>query len=167
MKVKMRTWVSALAFAALMATPAQAVPCWKSEDIGAARVRQFEVLLMIVSLRCKDSGLDIQSNYERFRTAQRTVITANEGKLRARYGADRSKAGKLDYESYMTKLGNHYGAGNSDANSCQMFGMVMDELAKTPANPDMLSAFAFEMVRDPIIDSSRCPVSASSSAAKQ
>jgi hypothetical protein len=152
-------WVSLIP-ALLIGPAAQALPCWKSEDVNVARIRQFEVMLLIVSLRCKGSGVDITASYERFRTAQRPSILSNENKLRSRYGANSSKEGLRDYERYMTGLGNFYGAGSSDENSCRMFGMVTEELAKPTSNGDMLATFAMEMVRDPRLDSERCGTAA-------
>lgn len=138
------------------AASAQTQPCWTSETIGAARVREMEVMVMAVGLRCRSLGYDITGTLEKFRTVQKNTILQADNKLRAHYGATKSKAGKVEYDRFLTRLGNSYGAGSTDARTCKMFELVAEELGKPNATADSVELLALDLVRDPQIIGERC-----------
>jgi hypothetical protein len=148
---------AAISAAALMASPAAATPCWAPEAIDAARIQQFEVMLMSVSLRCRVTGVDLAGHFEHFRDTHKATLEHVLAVLEEHYGARRSVQGKRDLDHFVIQLANGFGGGRSDSASCQGFGAVLAELDRTANPSEGLETFAFAMVRDPFIDGPRCP----------
>ncbi len=149
--------VLGLAAALATAAPPPAANCWTPDTIGAARIREMEIMLRGVSLRCRHVGRHMDSDFERFRIAQQGVLQVTDGKLKARFGADQSRAGQLSYDRYMIRLFNSYGQGTTTPQTCAMFHAVIGELARPATTADRVAALAFDLVRDPLLDSPRCP----------
>lgn len=102
---------------ALLATPAQAA-CWSKEAIAAAKVREFETMLMVSALRCRNSGRDFLARYNQFVRQGRPVLARANETLRAQFAADFGSARGLNaYDGFVTSLANRYGAG-TDGLSC-------------------------------------------------
>lgn len=148
-----------LALAAMLsASAAQAnTSCWNAKDIAAARVRQFEAMMLTVGLRCARNGNNFRDKVERFFEANKSAIGEADKHLEARYGANKSKAGRVDYDQYLTSLVNHYGSGRSDPQTCQTFSALAEALSVKSSDKEMLASISIEMVRDPRIDGTRCP----------
>jgi len=149
--------IAASMAAVMLAAPVAAAPCWAPAAIGAARVQQFEIMLMSVSLRCRLVGVDLAGPFERFREAHKARLESVLGVLEEHYGARSSREGKRDLDHFVIQLANGFGGGRSDAASCQGFGAVLAELNATEHPAEALETFAFAMVRDPFIDGPRCP----------
>jgi hypothetical protein len=122
----------------------------------------MEVMVMAVGLRCRSLGFDISASLERFRTNQKSVIEAAETKLRAHYGADKSKAGKMEYDRFLTRLGNFYGGGATNKATCIMFELIANNLAKPGATNDDMQMIASNLVQNPQLGAERCAASGSS-----
>ncbi len=150
-------WIAAPALVLSASNQAYAAPCWTAQAINGARVHELQVMLMTVGLRCKAAGMDIRASYENFEVAQSKALTEADKAIRLHFGADASKAGRSDYNVYMTRLGNLYGTGRTDVSSCKLFKSLADSLAKPSASGDDLSARSMEVIRDPQLDAPRCP----------
>lgn len=150
--------IAAALAVAMLASPAAAAPCWAPAAIDAARVQQFEIMLMSVSLRCRLVGVDLARPFEQFRETHKIRLEAVLGALEEHYGARSSREGKRDLDHFVIQLANGFGGGRSDAASCQGFGAVLAELNATANPAEALESFAFAMVRDPFIDGPRCPL---------
>jgi hypothetical protein len=87
-------------------TPAQAA-CWSADQISAAKVREFETVLMVSALRCRGGG--VLASYNTFVRGSRPALTEANDQLRAHFDADGS--GLNGYDRYVTSLANRYGAG--------------------------------------------------------
>ena len=97
--------------AALLATPVQAA-CWSKEAVAAAKIREFETMLMVSALRCRTSGRDFLARYNQFIREGRPVLTKVNDTLRQQFSADLGSARGLNaYDGFVTSLANRYGAG--------------------------------------------------------
>lgn len=117
MKLGKTGFVGLAALAALLATPAQAA-CWSKDAIAAAKVREFETMLMVSALRCRTSGRDFLARYNQFVRQGRPVLVRANETLRAQFSAEYGTARGLNaYDGFVTSLANRYGAG-TDGLSC-------------------------------------------------
>jgi hypothetical protein len=138
------------------ARAAEEAECWTSASVGAARLRELQIMFMGVSLRCVSKGVDIRPNYENFLAANKKALNAAHDQLKLHYGIATKKIGNGEYDQFQTRLANHYGTGKTDVQNCKSFGVLMDELSGNASSPDMLASVAMDMVRDPRIDGTRC-----------
>lgn len=124
MKLGKSGFVGLAAIAALLATPAQA-NCWSKETIAAAKVREFETMLMVSALRCRNSGHDFLAKYNHFVRQGRPVLAHANEKLRTHFvtihGAGR---GLNHYDGFVTSIANRYGAG-TEGLSCRDLGDIV------------------------------------------
>lgn len=152
----LRYMFAALSALSLASHASAAVPCWDAPTIGAARISEFETLMMVSVLRCKSAGIDMRPDLDRFQTVQRGILEKAHEALRTRYGVARLKQGNNDYDRFITMVANAYGMGQTAAGVCQQVGALLTELAKAETGADMLANAVIEMVRDPHLDAERC-----------
>lgn len=135
----------------LGASPAHAEACLDRETLTAARIHEFETMMMAVSLRCKAIGSDIVPVYEAMLGTHRPVFSAADRRLRAFFAPQ-----KRAYESYSTQLGNRYGGGATDPANCSRFERVARDLAAQPG-VSSLGRVVFAMIERPRISGATCP----------
>jgi hypothetical protein len=116
MKVgRTRFWGLAVV-AALLATPAQA-GCWSKEAVAAAKIREFETMLMVSALRCRNGGRDFLARYNQFVREGRPVLTQVNDMLRTQFTSELGAGRGLNaYDGFVTSIANRYGAGIADLN---------------------------------------------------
>ncbi len=101
---------------AMLATPAQA-GCWSKEAVAAAKIREFETMLMVSALRCRNGGRDFLARYNQFVREGRPVLTQVNETLRTQFTADLGTGRGLNaYDGFVTSIANRYGAGIADLN---------------------------------------------------
>lgn len=141
---------------------AQAAGCWDAPHIGAARVAEFQTLMMVATLRCKSIGVDLHDRYEHFLEVHRATLRGAQDNLRLHFaeGAPRgapvaASGGAFDH--FLTGVANFYGMGSTNAGVCERVGLLLTELGKVESTADLLAGVMMEMVRDPHLDAARCP----------
>jgi hypothetical protein len=154
MTLNLKLIAGILALTGVVATaPAQAA-CWTSNAISAAKVREFETVLMVSALRCKASGGAMLSNYNKFVRASRPALTEANDQLRAHF--ERQGSGLGGYDRYVTSLANRYGAGGGfDCNEAAQ--MVHAALAGADSI-EKLERLADRAQLAPVESSRSCPV---------
>jgi len=111
MKMRKTGFVGLAAIAALLATPAQA-NCWSKEAIAAAKIREFETMLMVSALRCRTSGRDFLARYNQFVREGRPILAQVNDVLRQQFVSDFGPGRGLNaYDGFVTSIANRYGAG--------------------------------------------------------
>ena len=125
--------------------------CLDRETLTAARIHEFETMMMAVSLRCKAIGSDIVPVYEAMLGTHRPIFAAADRRLRAFFAPQ-----KRAFESYSTQLGNRYGGGATDPANCMRFERVARELADKPG-VSSLGRVVFAMIERPRISGVTCP----------
>ncbi len=143
-----------LALSGLVATaPAQAA-CWTSDAISAAKVREFETVLMVSALRCKASGGAMLSNYNAFVRASRPALTQANDELRAHFV--RQGSGLNGYDRYVTSLANRYGAGGGF--NCSEAAQMVHAALEGAHSLERLEALADRANLSPVGSWQSCPV---------
>ncbi|WP_298288370.1 hypothetical protein [Novosphingobium sp.] len=148
----MKRFVAAIALISLpFAQSAQAQACLDRPTLAAARLHEFEAMMMAVSLRCRAIGVDISAGHEAMAKTHRPAFAAAGRHLRAFFG-DQGRA----FDAYATRVGNRYGGGATDPANCRRFETVAQDLAATPGVAS-LGKVVFAMVDEPRISGPLCP----------
>ena len=149
------------AFAAMMlgVAPARAAGCWSDAALEAARIRQFETMMMVSTLRCRLTGTDFSENYNRFVREKRPVLVEAGETMRGQFALAVGAQRALDaYDDFMTKTANGYGGGVEGAN-CQDMAAVASAAASAPATREAIARLALAAGAEPRLPGPRCGVS--------
>jgi hypothetical protein len=150
-----RTFVSlAAAAACVMTLPAQAA-CWSDEAVDAAKVRDLETMLMVSSLRCKLSGVDMLDDYNSFIRTSRPALTQVNDALRSHFGT--GNAALNAYDAYVTKIANRYGGGAEGLNCRDMVSILHAANAEGGSRKG-LSRLARDADVQPLLPGGQCAV---------
>lgn len=121
--MKLPTTVAALVCAAL-ALPAPAFAMQTTED--AETVREFNMMLMATSLRCRTSGFDFRREYESFTRHNLHHLNRAHDEVKrslvARFGEERSQR---ELERFDADMANRYGGGHPSLNCAQLRDWVV------------------------------------------
>lgn len=151
-----RTLVIALAATAIVAAPAQAA-CWKPDQIAAAKVRDFETMLMVSALRCRGKG-NMLARYNKFVVQARPALTQVNNTLRGYFAEAVGPARALNaYDGYVTRIANRYGAG-AEGLSCDDFSSITDAAVAERPSFRALAALADRAGVQPLLVGGRCDV---------
>jgi hypothetical protein len=150
-----RTFIIALAATAIVAAPAQAA-CWKPDHVAAAKVRDFETMLMVSALRCRGNGGTMLSRYNKFVVQSRGALTQVNDTLRAHFAESVGSARALNaYDGYVTQIANRYGAG-ADGLSCNDLSSITDAAISERPTFAALAALADRAGVQPRLDGGMC-----------
>jgi hypothetical protein len=154
MKNYRRAALAAAALATcLVSTAAPAASCWSQADVSAAKVRELQTRLMVATLRCRASGVNILASYNNFVGSTKPAIVAANDQLKAHFAAGGPAAGQRDYDRYTTTLANAYGAAETGPESCAEAANLAAEA--TSAKGD-LAAFAARAIPVATLPGSVC-----------
>ena len=109
---------TALALAGLAQGGAAQATCWSEDAVEAAQIRTLETMLMVASLRCRDSGTDLLPSYNAFVRGHRAMLTVMNDRLRAHFGNLNA------YDRYVTSVANRYGGGAIGLDCEDMAGLL-------------------------------------------
>ncbi len=119
-------------------------------------MRDFEVMLMVATLRCQIKGTDLSEDYNSFIRAKRTVLVGVNDELRAKFSQGVSlKAGLDGYDRFATSLANAYGSGTRDM-GCGDFKALMDAANAIPASRTALLGLAVQSGANPVRATELC-----------
>lgn len=142
--------------AAVTSAPAAAAPCWSTEAVDAAFVRDLDTSLMVATLRCRLHGVDISGDYNRFVREKRAILVAANDQLRAQFLIGRSgKAGLDAFDRYATALANSHGAG-SDSLDCADYKALAQAAVAAAPNRGALLKLAVSAGVNPAIPDAAC-----------
>lgn len=112
---------------------AQAAGCWTDVAYEAAQMRDFDTMLMVATLRCRITGVDFSSDYNRFVKGKRPILADANQQLRGQFALSVGQAKALGaYDDYMTKVANGYGGGAKDM-TCRDYAALARTAAEAPA----------------------------------
>jgi hypothetical protein len=147
----------------VLATPAGAT-CWTSGQVSAAKVRDFDTMLMVSALRCRLTGSDLLTRYNAFVTQDRVPLTQANDVLRAHFVEKVGKSEGLNaYDNYVTKVANRYGAGAEGLTCADMVSIVSAATSET-VTLDALIELADRAKVTPLLDEQACPMTFASAA---
>lgn len=130
------------ALLALAGVPVQAA-CWTPQQVAAAKVRDFDTMLMVSALRCRFESHALVNEYNAMVSRHRNGLSEMNRTLGARFRAihgEREGLNQLD--RYVTQVANHYGAGTSEQLSCASLSSIAQAAVAEPQTADALIALA-------------------------
>ena len=146
------------AMAILSAVPVQAASCWSTQAVEAAQVRDFETMLMVLALRCRNTGVNFLDEYNSFVRTKRTALTQINDDLRAQFQKAMGAGAALNaYDRYVTQLANSYGAGAEGLDCADMQSLVRAGNAAAPSRAALVT-LAQRAGANPRLPGSACPV---------
>lgn len=153
----LKSIVVAAAAIAIIAAPAEA-SCWKADHVAAAKVRDFETMLMVSALRCRGSGTML-ARYNKFVVQSRSALTEVNDRLREHFADSVGNTRALNaYDGYVTRVANRYGAG-ADGLSCADLSAITDAALSERPSFAALAALADRAGVQPLLDAGLCGVS--------
>jgi len=146
---------AALALADLLAAGPAEAACIDRQTATAARIHQFETMMMVVSLRCNRIGYNMRGSYEGMVNAHQAPFGQAAVRLRHYLGGDGIDPHSGGFDRYATILGNTYGGGATTFSTCQTLDQVAGELAKVP-DVKLLAQIAEVLIARPKLDEMAC-----------
>lgn len=133
--------------------------CIDAPVAQAARLNEFETLMMDVSLRCSLVGVVMQPHYDAMVSSHQVRFDAAVQRLQGFFATGsepQARHGGL-YDRYATMIANRYGGGSTSFDKCRLFDAVAVELARGGNDGRTLAAVAEAMVRHPVLERATCP----------
>lgn len=134
--------------------------CIDEPVANAARLHEFETLMMDVSLRCSLMGVPMRPDYDAMVSAHQALFDAAAQRLQG-FFAMANVPVKLHgglYDRYATMIANTYGGGNTSLDKCRVFDSITIELTRTADNGRTLGAVAQAMIAHPVLERATCPI---------
>ncbi|WP_340314299.1 hypothetical protein [Rhizorhabdus argentea] len=145
------------AIAALAAVSPATAGCWSAEHVSAAHVRDLQTFLMVETLRCQAAGVDISTDYNAFVRGNRVAIAAANDRLKAFFiGTAGPVYGQTAYDRFVTSLANAYGAGRTNADTCEGARSVAAEGALMANSGEGLEMIAAHQGLSPVLPGGIC-----------
>lgn len=128
-----KTILVAGAVLALAGMPAQAATCWTPQQVAAAKVRDFDTMLMVSALRCRFESRELANDYNAMVMRHRSGLSETNRTLGARFkGIYGEREGLNRLDRYVTQVANHYGAGTSEGLSCASLSSIAQAAIAEP-----------------------------------
>jgi hypothetical protein len=161
--IRPRAWFrgAGFGFAAIgliLAGTAQAA-CIDEPVLAAARLHEFETMMMDVSLRCNRIGVAMQGHFNAMVGVHHAQLDQASQRLQRFFARDAvadAQHGGL-YDRYATLIANRYGAGNTSLDTCRVFDALADEVSRAGDGGRVLGAVALAMIGHPLLESATCP----------
>lgn len=152
-------YLIAAALATVGAQTAQAA-CIERPVAAAARLHEFEMMMMDVSLRCARVGVSMQAEYNTMVAANQGQFDAAEGQLKQFFASmtDPEQRHGTPFDRYTTMLANTYGAGNTSIEACRQFAAVTAAVANASDGGETLNTVVMGLVQHPMLERATCPV---------
>lgn len=142
--------------AAAIGTPVQAQRCWNQALVEAAQVKEFEIMLMVATLRCQAKGTDLSGEYNRFIAAHRPVLRAVGEEIVREFKVSLGAGGAMKaYDKLGVVMANKYGNGIQGL-ECADFQAIIAQAQSTPAGKAQLVSLAQRAGMDPELPAPRC-----------
>ncbi len=147
--------ILAAAAVTMVSSPATAA-CWSAKAVEAAYVRDFDTILMVATLRCRNQGVEIATDYNKFVREKRAVLVAANEDLRAQFTVGRSpKAGLDAFDRFATAIANSHGAGSSEFD-CAAYKVLAKAAVAAPVSRASLLQLAARAGSNPALPVDAC-----------
>lgn len=137
---------------ALVATPVNAA-CWTPREVAAAKVRDFDTMLMVSGLRCRFQNAALLATYNAVVTRHRAALAEANQQISGHFTAAIGGAKALD--RYITRVANRYGAGAEDL-SCESLELIAKAALNEPATLAALTSLAERAAVRPELPEGAC-----------
>ena len=132
--------VAAILPLSLISVPANAdLPkrnCWQNDEIAAAELHNFQTMLMVGALKCRDRLPAALEGYNRFMSVKRDLIVANQFLLMSHFIREYGdSSGTGAFRDYETSVGNRHSAADN-LGRCEAIG-AMGRMAASASEADL------------------------------
>lgn len=148
--------LAAAAICAGLITGGASAACWSDEELAAARVRDMRSMLMVATLSCRATGIDISADYNALVRARRAMIEDANATLKGGFWAAGPVNGQRDYDRVTTRLANGYGSGDTGPESCAEAAALSRAAAAPTDDAGALLQFAANRILAPSLVADRC-----------
>lgn len=146
--------------------PVMAATCWNDSATEAVQVKQFDIMLMVSTLRCRGKGMDFSADYNQFVINKRLVLRAMGDEIVRQFNRDMGgKAAFNAYDHLTVVMANKYGNGVDGADCGDIRALIADANS-VPASRDSLVGLAQRAGMDPSLPAPRCAAPIVTAAAK-
>lgn len=151
-RLRAKDAVCLLAAAVALTSPAQAaVECWNPEQAIAAKLRDLQSRLIAATLRCRAARHDIVPSYNEFVRANISGLQGANALLKSRFEQGYGATGAAEYDRFVTRLANRYGAETTDQAHCEAMRTVAEEAAAARGDAGRLLAIGDRLaIGDPL-----------------
>jgi hypothetical protein len=144
MRISISKYLIAATMCAIGIQPANA--CWDSTATDALKIKHLNTMLMATALRCRNTGDDFLSDYNRFVIKYNVLIGQQNGIVRAELAKTLGPKGALaQSDNLSVGYANTYGAGHPEMDCGALRGFVLD-IAKGDENAATLSDLADSVI---------------------
>lgn len=144
---------------ALVVSGSARATCIDPPMLHAARLHEFGMMMMDVSLRCNRIGVVMQPHYESMVGAHRAQFEDAARKLQHYFAPDATAEAHHggSFDRYATLIANRYGGGNTSLDTCRVFDGIAHEVSLATDGGRMLGAVAQAMIEHPMLERATCP----------
>ena len=133
-----RSSLAVLAVAGVVQGAASAA-CWYPDEIVADQVKDFQYMLMVGALQCRNGGSTGNEGYDAFVTRQRNVLDSKGYVLKGHFLRENGVVGgRAAYDQYSTALSNRHAGRMDEPSFCQTIA-VYTRLAATASDHDFVT----------------------------
>ncbi len=144
-----------LLLALALANPAQAA-CADREVANAARLTEFQTMMMAVSLRCLTIGVDMRNDFDAMTTRYSADFSGADEQVRRFFGPPTKKRGGA-YDRYAVVVANKYGGGTTTPRNCKLLNKVVTTVTRISDGGTALVAVAGAMIPRSTLEALSCP----------
>ncbi len=121
---------------ALASTPVTAA-CWTQNEVAAAKVRDFDTMLMVSALRCRFQSAALMQTYNAMVVRHHAALTQANIVLQSHFSPAAGGANELD--RYVTRVANRYGAGAEDLSCASLQSIAAAALQEESTLPALVA----------------------------
>ncbi len=139
-----------------MTAPAEAERCWEQAAVESAQVKEFDIMLMVATLRCQRRGIDFSDRYNNFVRLHRTELKAAGEDLMRQFTQNLGNRGALQaYDKLGVEMANKYGSG-FESLGCEDFLYIINQAEALPVGRAGLVDLAKRAGMAPSLPGQRC-----------
>lgn len=125
-----------LCLLSVSANAALSPDCWKADEQRAAEVHNFQTMLMVGALKCRDRVPASLDGYNAFMGAKRDLIVANQYVLMSHFIREYGDSSGIGaFRDYETRVGNKH-SGSDNLARCEAIG-AMGRMAAGASEADL------------------------------
>ena len=130
--------------------------CWTRDQVRAAETNDYYTIIMTGALLCRAKDETLWPRYAVFLGSKRVALGEMNAKLKSHFAEEYGTAGWQNaVDSYVTKVGNRYGAGVAGI-GCSDIGSLIDAAIAAAPTMNALADLAEAGASDPLLDAPRC-----------
>jgi len=156
----LRSTTLLLASLALVAGQSAQAECIEEQVANAARLHEFQMLMMNINLRCTRIGVEITPHYEAMLATHQARFDEAVRRLQhyfALTAGHETKHGGM-YDRYATLIANRYGNGNTSTDRCREFDVVALAVVSGDDPGQMLMGVVKLLIEHPLLEQATCPL---------